>query len=167
MTPRVTITRAPGARALTSAASIRKKLTDLSKVQALVGIPQSRNPRREPHINNAELMFIHSHGSPARNIPMRKVIEPAIAASPTREAIAVELKEATIAKLHDHDLDAIARLKRAGMIGMNASKAWFTDSRNNWPPNTPETIRRKKSSRPLIDTGALRAAITYVIREVK
>lgn len=167
MNPRVSITRAPSAGELVSAESLRKKLQDLAKVQALVGIPQSTTTRRKGTINNAELMFIHSNGSPARGIPVRKVIEPAISASPTREAIAMELKEATIAKLHGHDTEAIARLKRAGVLAMNASKAWFTDPRNNWPPNTPETIRRKGSSRPLIDTGAMRAAVTYVIREVQ
>ena len=32
------------------------------------------------------------------------------------------------------------------------------------PPNAPSTIRRKGSSNPLIDTGRLRASITYVVR---
>lgn len=31
------------------------------------------------------------------------------------------------------------------------------------PPNAPETIRRKKSDNPLIDTGRLRSAITWVV----
>lgn len=167
MTPRVTITRSPRAKELASAAELREKLQDLSKVQALVGIAQSTTPRRGEPINNAELMFIHSQGSPARGIPMRKVIEPAIAADGTRQAIAAELKEATIAKLNNRDLDALAYLKRAGMIGRNAAVAWFTDPRNNWPPNKPSTIKQKGSDRPLIDTGALRAAITYVVREVR
>lgn len=166
MNPRVTITRA-SASELRSAAELRKKLQNLSKVQALVGIPQSTTKRRHDEVSNAELMYIHSHGSPARGIPVRKVIEPAIEASPTKEALLVELREAAIAKLHDNDLDMLAHLRRAGIIAMNAAKAWFTDPRNNWPPNKPETIKRKGSDRPLIDTGALRAALTYVIREQK
>lgn len=166
MNPRVTITKASG-KELIKADDLRRKLMDLTKVDALVGIPQATTRRRRDDATNAELMFIHSHGSPARNIPMRKSIEPAIAAEGNRQAIAAELKEAAIAKLHDNDLDAIAHLKRAGLIAANASKAWFTDPRNHWAPNTPETIRRKGSNRPLIDTGALRAAIVYVIREVR
>lgn len=31
------------------------------------------------------------------------------------------------------------------------------------PPNAPSTIRRKRSSKPLIDTGQLRNAITYTV----
>lgn len=33
-----------------------------------------------------------------------------------------------------------------------------------WRPNSPQTIRRKGSSRPLMDTGALRQGATYAIR---
>lgn len=35
------------------------------------------------------------------------------------------------------------------------------------PPNAPSTIARKKSSKPLIDTGDMRAAVRYLIRKVK
>lgn len=166
MNPRVTISKSGTGGELALAKKLREKLVHLEKIQALVGIPQSTTKRRHDDVTNAELMFIHSHGSPARHIPMRKVIEPAIAAEPTRGAIAAELKEATIAKLHDNDLDMLVHLRRAGMIAMNAAKAWFTDPRNNWPPNKPSTIKRKGSDTPLIDTGALRASITYVIREI-
>lgn len=34
----------------------------------------------------------------------------------------------------------------------------------NTPPNAPSTIKRKKSSNPLIDTGFLKGSATYVIR---
>jgi hypothetical protein len=33
----------------------------------------------------------------------------------------------------------------------------------NWVPNAPRTIARKKSSRPLIDTGAMRQAVTWIV----
>lgn len=33
-----------------------------------------------------------------------------------------------------------------------------------WKPNAPATIRRKRSSRPLIDAGRLRRSIRYVVR---
>lgn len=165
--PRITISRPASGKELLGAEALRKKLTDLSKVDALVGITQSTARRRGDDVTNAELMFIHSHGSPARGIPMRKVIEPAISAQGNKEPIAAELKEAAIAKLHGNDLDAIAHLKRAGMLGMNAAVRWFTDPRNNWPPNKPDTVKRKGSDRPLIDTGALRKAITYTVRQVR
>jgi hypothetical protein len=33
----------------------------------------------------------------------------------------------------------------------------------NWIANRPSTIRRKKSSKPLIDTGAMRQSVTWML----
>lgn len=171
MNPKISLSKqsqsAPGAKELLSAEELRKRLNDLDKVEVLVGIPQATATRRKGPITNAQLLFIHSKGSPARNIPARPVIEPAINADGNKQAIAAQLKQAAIMKAKGNDLDMLAYLRRAGQIATNAAKAWFTDSRNNWAPNSPETIRRKGSNRPLIDTGQLRAAITFVIREVE
>jgi hypothetical protein len=115
-------------------------------------------------VNNAQLMYIHSKGSPVNHIPARPVIEPAIQASPAKEAISFQLSKAVQASLEGNPQQVLSRLAKAGMAGASASKAWFTDSRNNWPPNAASTIKAKGSDRPLIDTGALRGAITYVVR---
>lgn len=115
-------------------------------------------------INNASLLYIHTHGSKVRNIPARPVIEPAIQADGNRQIIQRELADAAAAYFARDAVRANMHLRRAGIAGANASKAWFVDPRNLWQPNSPETIRRKGSDRPLIDTGALRKSITYVVR---
>jgi hypothetical protein len=115
-------------------------------------------------VTNAELLFIHTKGSMVRNIPARPVIEPAIAASGNREIISREVANASQAAMHGDVTKMMNGLKRAGIAGQNASRKWFTDSRNHWAPNSPRTIKNKGSDRPLIDTGALRAAITYVVK---
>jgi len=38
-------------------------------------------------------------------------------------------------------------------------------SSGNFEPNSPETVRRKGSDKPLIDTGLMRQSVNYVIRE--
>ena len=38
-------------------------------------------------------------------------------------------------------------------------------SSGNFEPNSPETVRRKGSDKPLIDTGLMRQFVNYVIRE--
>lgn len=159
MNPNVSITRSgPGAQQL------RDRLESLRHTDVLVGIPQARNQRRGQPIGNAALLYVQTHGSPARNIPARPVIEPAIAADGNREQISGELAEAAKAHLEGSPEQTDLHLRRAGMAGRNASVNWFTDARNNWAPNRPSTIRRKKSDRPLIDTGALRRSLTYVVR---
>jgi hypothetical protein len=115
-------------------------------------------------INNAELLFIHTNGSPLRHIPPRPVLEPAIAAEDNLRKIAHQVVEADKALLEGNLVLARQRMGKAGLAGQNAARNWFTDPRNAWAPNKPATIRHKGSDRPLIDTGALRAAITYVVR---
>lgn len=117
------------------------------------------------NINNAELLFLFSKGSPARGQPARGVIEPAIVAPGNKEAIAFELSESAKASLKGDSAEAIKRLKRAGIAGQNASRKWFTDSRNGWAPNSQFTIDHKESDQPGIATGAMRAAITSVVKE--
>lgn len=153
--------RGPGTKNVDAA------IADMRKSDVLVGIPQSRNrARRKAAIGNAALLYLHTHGSPLQGIPPRPVIEPAIAADGNRQIIAAELKDAA-RELFARELNrARVSLRRAGQAGANAATGWFTDPRNHWAPNRPATIRRKGSDRPLIDTGALRASITYVVRSV-
>ena len=163
MTPKITVTRSTRI----SAQTVRARLEAISRSDVLVGIPQARNSRKGEPVGNAGLLYIHTHGSPAHRIPARPVIEPAIAADGNRQIIGQELANAAKAHLGGDPAKAETDLARAGIAGMNAAKGWFTDGRNQWPPNRPSTIRRKKSSRPLIDTGALRRNITYVVRAVR
>ncbi len=114
-------------------------------------------------ISNAQLLWIFSKGSPLRSQPARPVLEPAVEARGNREAIAAELAGAARAALAAKQGEVTRYLKRAGLAGQNAARSWFTDTRNGWAPNAPATIAAKGSDRPGIDTGAMRAAITYVI----
>lgn len=115
-------------------------------------------------VTNAQLLFIHSKGSRLRGIPPRPVIEPAIMAPGNKEPIDKEMQFAIAAGLGGFPEERLMHLKRAGMAARNASRRWFT-ANNGWPPNTPSTIKAKGSDRPLIDTGALKNAITYVVSE--
>jgi hypothetical protein len=53
-------------------------------------------------------------------------------------------------------------LERIGNLGASEVKRSFTVER--FAPNTAYTIARKGSSQPLIDTGALRQGVTFVVR---
>ena len=56
-------------------------------------------------------------------------------------------------------------LDMIGIFCRNISvKAFSSGGYGKWPDLEPETIRRKGSSKPLIDTGTLRNAITWVVR---
>lgn len=119
----------------------------------------------ERHSYRAALgMYLQAHGSPLWQIPPRPIIEPAIEAEENKEKIAQELSKAATALLDGKKGEAKTCLKQAGMLGRDAAIRWFDNPQNNWPPNAPSTKERKGSEHPLIDTGQLKASITYVVR---
>ena len=171
------------------------RLRKLKSRRILVGIPEQKAARQGEPINNAQLLYIlshgvrkksmrdemqpkldagmkysaayqlyiMSHGSPLWQIPPRPVLEPAIEAN--KDAI-VELFNAVIKAAARGNPEATDRaIHRCGMAAQNYCRDWFTDPRNGWPPNSPRTIAMKGSARPLIDTGTMRKAITYVVEE--
>lgn len=177
--------------------SITKKLSELTRKRVLVGVPAERSARPEvgEKINNAELLYIQSHG--VRKKSMRDEMQQHIDAgmkysaahslyiqshgSPlwqipprpvlepaiedSKGPIAKQLKQSYKAALDGNKQEVENSLHKAGMVAENAAKAWFENPANKWPPNSPKTIKKKGSDSPLIDTGEMRKAITHVIRE--
>lgn len=139
-------------------------LMGLLNMKVLVGIPQEKISRKDDGINNAELLFIHTNGSVLQGIPARPVIEPAIEDKENKPKILRELKEALAMGMSGDKNKAGMALKRAGMVGQNAARAWFVNPKNGWEPNSPATIAVKGSEKPLIDTGQMRKSIIYVVQ---
>ncbi|MCM3141663.1 hypothetical protein [Brevibacillus sp. MER 51] len=110
--------------------------------------------------SKAYQMWIQANGSPLWRSPPRPVIEPAI--EHHKEAIAKQLRKVSEVALDGRDPEA--ELHKAGLMGQNFARDWFTNPANGWPPNSPITEERKGSDKPLIDTGELRKAITYVVK---
>lgn len=143
--------------------AVQEAVNELKKHDVLVGIPQEKASREgEGVVTNAELLFIHTNGSPARGIPPRPVLQPAI--ENDKERVGEMLGKAISAATNGRKEEIVPALDRAGQYGENICKAWFTNAANGWKPNSEETIKRKGSSRPLIDTAQMRKSITHVIR---
>ena len=55
--------------------------------------------------------------------------------------------------------------KMVNLLGLTAQQDVLKEIDEKFdPPNSPATIAKKKSDKPLIDTGAMRSAITYEVR---
>lgn len=134
----------------------------LSRQDVLVGIPQEANADHGGGVTNAELLYIHTNGSPARGIPARPTIQPAVQDPVVKKRIQEKFKQAFILGITGNKAGALKIYHQIGMIGANAAKAKFGVV---GPPLKPATIARKGSSATLIDTGALRNAVTYVVRK--
>ena len=132
----------------------------------LIGIPQKKTTRENEAITNAELLFIHTNGSPINNVPARPVIEPAL--EDDMERLTSMLKDFANEAIEGNFEEAQKQLERTGMRAQNVCRNWFTNADNNWPENAPSVRERKikKGStepRPLIDTGELRKSSIYVV----
>ena len=135
--------------------------------EVFVGISQDETSREDDPVTNAELLFIHTNGSPINNVPARPVIEPAI--KDDRERLSKMMGASAQSAMDGNTEEAMRKLKLAGMRAQNISRAWFTNPKNGWPPNSPSVIRAKMKKgstdpKPLIDTGELRKSITYFIK---
>jgi hypothetical protein len=163
-------------------------LKKIAAAEVLVGVTEESAPREGEKVNNAQLVYIHTHGSPLKGIPARPIIEPAIEAEDNKKYIAEDLADAAKALMDGKPTEARAALEAAGQTGEDAIKNWFLDPRNDWAPNstkelgpwlagklsekygrkiTPEMsyVEAKGSKDPLIDTGALKQAMKHVVKE--
>lgn len=172
-----------------------KKLT---QKEVLVGIPEKNISRRNTdvnEVNNAELLYIHTHGvrkkemreemqsnidgglkySQAHKLYLQEHGSPLFRVPPRpvlepaiedkKEIIGKQIGKASLAALNNNEALLDAELNKAGMLGMNAAKGWFENPKNGWPENSASTIKEKKSALPLVDTNQLRKSITYVVRD--
>lgn len=105
---------------------------------------------------------IHEYGVPQHGIPERSFLR-----TPFR------LKRDEINKATAQQFEAVISGKRSpevglgriGIIAVNISKGAFVSrGYGSWEANEAATVRRKKSSQPLIDTGVLRSSISSVVR---
>lgn len=141
-----------------------KSLDKIVHRRILVGIPMDQTPGiNNGHITNAEKLWKNSVGSPLEKIPSRKVLEPAI--EDKLDEIGATLQSGILAGLVLGGEKMDEAYVRAGLMAQQACVNWFDNPKNGWKPNAPLTIERKGSDSPLIDTGEMRKAITFIIED--
>jgi len=180
----------PGVRTVVdNSRRLEAALKALTSQEVLVGVPAEKAERQAvPEdgefgpITNAQLLFIHEKGSPARNIPARPTIDPGV--HKAKDPIADQLRAAGVAGLEGNTAGVNAALEKAGIIAQNSVRAQFVDG--GLQPLAASTlakrigtvhgpdgkiIKRGKTRaesgaiNPLILSGQLRKAITYVVRK--
>jgi hypothetical protein len=148
---------------------VLKAIDSLDVNRVLVGVPEEKSARSGV-INNATLARIHEYGSPAAHIPPRPFLEPGIMRAVGK--IANDLREGAREALDEMKPGAADKaLNKAGMHTVQSVQEVFTD--NDWEPLKHPRPKKGRSHRkgadvkenPLIDTGALRRSISYVVRE--
>lgn len=113
------------------------------------------SPSRGEEFTNAEIALVHEFGSPAMNIPERSFLRSTVDAN--REAYHKAIERIAQHKLDGKDTSQ--EIERLGLRG--AADVKRTIQAGIDPPLKPETIARKGSSKPLVDTGQLISSIAH------
>lgn len=136
---------------------IMRNITELSRIDIRVGV-QAGERTADGKFDLAGVATVQEFGLDEKNIPSRPFM---------RETF--DTKARTIANFGGKVADKVAQgiihpRQAADLIGLKMTG--FIQAKivsGNWTPNSAYTIRRKKSNKPLIDTGNLRQSIRHVL----
>lgn len=107
-----------------------------------------------------EVAAAHEFGAPAAGIPQRSYIR----ATVDLKRAEIEKTQADLAaQVAAGKIDGRTTLARLGAYVQGLIQARIAEGIG--PALKPETVRRKKSSKPLIDKGQLRSSITFKVTE--
>lgn len=138
---------------------LEAKIAELRGLGVVVGVTAKTNDR-SGEFSNAELAAVHEFGSPAHNIPERSFLRKPLINNAAQVA---NLAKNAVEKFIAGQITAEAVLGTIGEEAKSISKEAITEGIA--PALKPATIKRKKSSKPLIDTAQLLNSITYEVRK--
>ena len=147
------------ARSLFDADFLRKKSLQEHSAEFLA---QMGIKKEEEEIYIANIAFKNNFGSFKNKIPAR----------PFGSTLIPRYKD-KIEKIFKRELYAFLRGEQDLLTAYNrigiTTEGYMKDNLKNgdWKPNSPITVFLKGSSQPLINTGQMRLAITYVVTEAK
>jgi len=176
---------------LDRAAKVAEGIRTLATQRVMVGIPGENADRQgDGDITNAALGYIHENGAPEVGIPARPFLVPGVKRA--QEGIVAGLRAAGQAALDGNPSGVERQLHIVGLKASGSVKNVLNEGVP--PPLADSTIRSRHTSRgtksmragekaelanraaggspgiglvkPLVNTGQLRNAVTYVIRSL-
>jgi hypothetical protein len=142
---------------------LRAKVEGIGDARVKVGVLASKGGgavHDDSGITMVELAAIHEFGSPAANIPERSFIRRTFAEKNTE---LVQLQARVARALIAEKVSVTQALNVLGAWAAGEIKKTVTAGPHIPPPLKPETVARKGSDRPLVDTGRLVDAITWEV----
>lgn len=134
---------------------VRKRIADMKGASVEVGWPAGpEHPVAKMPM--PQLAAIHEFGAPAANIPERSTLRAAADVHGSRYR--AELREAA-GRIVVGSGSVRGELERFGARAAGDVQRAITEFKD--PPLGESTVARKGSSQPLIDTGAMRAAVSH------
>ncbi len=140
--------------------ALMTRLASMKAATVKVGIYGAEASKPHGHMTNVEVAAVHEFG--AGPIPQRSFIRATVDAN-RPEIAAIQRRIAKGVK--DGRVDVRTGLGLLGEDVLNRMKARIRAHID--PPLQPETIRRKKSSTPLIDSGQLLNSLAWSLEGVR
>lgn len=141
--------------------ALRERLERMGSTRVRVGVLDDQPKRAAASktgekLSLLEVAAVHEFGAPAAGIPQRSFVRATV--DEKRAEIAADQERLAAAVLNGKiEPEAAAELLGARVQGLIQARI----AEGIGPALAPATVRRKKSSKPLIDTGQLKSAITF------
>lgn len=131
-------------------------MEELARLQLTVGVHGANNPDRGDGINQAGIAAVHEFGS--EHVPERSFIRSTLTEKDNyAKPLASVTKKVMKGELGAKEALELVGTKAKGDIQQKIAKGVG-------PALDPKTIKRKGSSKQLIDTGQLRQSIDYEVK---
>lgn len=128
------------------------------RVGVLTDAPKRERGGGSGPLSLVEVAAVHEFGAPAAGIPQRSFVRATV---DTHRAEIEALQTRLLPKVLAGEMEEQAALDLLG--AKVASMMQNTIVASVPPPLKPETVARKGSSTPLVDTGQLRSSITWKV----
>lgn len=119
-------------------------------------IGKNNGDGEKPTIGMADLATIHEYGAPGANIPERSFLRASLADNQQRY---LQFLQLNIKPVLTGQTTMYQVWDKLGMIAQTDVQKYMIQG--DFVPLKERTIKRKKSSAPLIDSGQMRQAVTY------
>lgn len=148
---------------------IRNKTDTVDKILKALGTDSNRKvavgfPKSKASKSNIEKAIWNEFGTEGHHnagpIPERPFLRNSMRNNKSKYAAAMKT---SAKKILSGTTTLTTVLDKLGALAQGDIQAEITSLRS--PPNAPMTIKRKGSSNPLIDTGAMRQAVTWELRK--
>lgn len=145
---------------------LKKELAEANKNKPKVNVGIMGKEAKEKHkgseFSNVDIATVHEFGTDT--IPERSFIRSTYDRDQKRF---FEILKRYKLKMAQGQMDAKMVLTFVGEFAQKQIQQTITDGGIPFIENTPETVRRKGSSSPLIDTGQMRQSVRYEVVNAK
>lgn len=137
-----------------------KQIDELKKGQVFIGFPEGEATHTGPNGESADMALIAAYNEYGTSTtPARPFLKQTVDGN--RDKIKA-MCEQTAKDISDGKPTEQC-LKQLGAFGVGLVQE--TIANGSFAPNSPQTVKKKGSDKPLIDTGQMRQSVHYVIRK--